>query len=125
MSTYINIDDIEDGPIQHEKLPQELLDRIINFKEILIEVEKTPIDQTIENFKKDTHPESEVEVWEHIARAYHAHTTTQPDITLDKKKEIYKAIFLLSLRAIKEFEEMETLSEEEKQEIVFIYVKCK
>ena len=81
------ISDLVPGPIRHDELPSELVDRIKIFKEVLGDVEPSSLAATLENFQRDMHPEREVEIWERIARAYHDFITkriiTEPQARSD------------------------------------------
>jgi len=54
----------------HSSLPADLERRIRLIQGALYEVLPISLDETIENFKRDVHPEREVEHWEAIAGAY-------------------------------------------------------
>ena len=56
----IPLDRLQRGPIQHAALPDVLVERIKNFKALLIEVEPAPLDEIIEDFQRDLHPEPEI-----------------------------------------------------------------
>lgn len=85
----VNIKDIQTGPTKHDVLPDELIVRIQRFKKILAEVETTTLEQSIDNFKRDAHPENEVEAWEAIAILYKRFTDSHPDLELQQKKEVF------------------------------------
>jgi len=71
-STDVKLSDIQPGPIPHAELPPELTERIKAFKAILGYVDPSSLEYATDNFKRDMHPEPQVEVWERIARAYQA-----------------------------------------------------
>lgn len=54
----------------HGSLPSELLRRIRLIQSALYEVLPVSFDETVESFKRDLHPEREVEFWESIAGTY-------------------------------------------------------
>ncbi len=82
---------------QHKALSSELAKRIKNFKKILKEVELIPLKITLDNFRRDYHPEIEIRIWEIIAQAY-KHYVEEYDLkaTLSKKKEVFGLILSLS-----------------------------
>jgi Sec-independent protein translocase protein TatA len=45
--------DIQFGPIRHPVLPRDFIRRIKAFKKILGDIDSVPIEQTIDNFKRD------------------------------------------------------------------------
>ena len=92
----IPLDLLQRGLIQHAVLPQELLERIKKFKAVLFEVEPAPLDETIEDIRRDLHPEREVAVWEKIAAAYQADLDRDPAMSLNDKKKLYASRLLAS-----------------------------
>jgi hypothetical protein len=62
--------ELHEGPIRHPALPDGLVNRIKAFKAILSDVDPTSLETAIDNFKRDTHPEQEIAIWERIANAY-------------------------------------------------------
>lgn len=52
----ININDIQDGEPKHNVLPDGLVERIKTFKAKLGEMDPTPLDKTIDNFRYDRNP---------------------------------------------------------------------
>ena len=82
-----------DTPIRHAELPPELIERIKAWKKILFEVELIPLDKTIDDFRRDTHPEREVKVWEKIANAYQSYIKNHSVDSLEIKKEVYRIAF--------------------------------
>jgi hypothetical protein len=52
---------------------------------------------TVENFKRDQHPENEVEVWERIAKMYQLFLTHNPTDDLATKTEVFRALFGASM----------------------------
>ena len=63
---------LKKGPIQHGKLSEELEKRIRDCFARLAEVDKTPIENLLEDFKRDQNPEKEIAVWEAVADGYDA-----------------------------------------------------
>ena len=53
-------------------LSDDQISRIKAYKEILKETEPTSLEKTIEDFRRDGDPESEILVWEKIARIFDA-----------------------------------------------------
>ena len=70
MKTPLHPSELHKGPIRHPVLPDSLVDRIKTFKAILSNVDPTSIETAIDNFKRDTHPEEEIAIWERIANTY-------------------------------------------------------
>lgn len=89
------------GPIRHDTLPANLLIRIQNINNILNEVFPYPLSETINNFRRDMHPDREVAIWEKIVSAY-LNLTTGRILDLGQKKEIYEALLFSSMGDLKE-----------------------
>ena len=92
----IPLDLLQRGPIQHAALPDALVERIKNFKAVLIEVEPAPLDETIEDFRRDLHPEREINVWERVAEAYQTALARTPAMSLQDKTKIFADLLLAS-----------------------------
>lgn len=63
-------EDVFHSIVFHPKLSSELTNRIRLFHNILGKISKIPLNKTIENFKRDMHPERELKVWEALAVSY-------------------------------------------------------
>lgn len=59
------------GPIRHESLPQELLDRIGTVHKLLGAYLNMTLEAFEIGFMRDAHPEREVAAWYRIAAAWH------------------------------------------------------
>jgi hypothetical protein len=77
--------------------PKAFTDRVVAYKEILKEVETMTLDETIENFARDTHPERELVIWEAIAELYEEGTKPHPEWDFTAKKEHFKSVLAQSL----------------------------
>jgi hypothetical protein len=51
-------------------LSDEQIERIRAFKEILREHDRVTLEQAVDNFRRDAHPEPEIQLFERIARVY-------------------------------------------------------
>jgi hypothetical protein len=89
----IPISEIRKAPIRHEHLPVALVTRIGELQQALAEVYPKPIENWLDEFKRDTDPEAEVDWWESLVAGYRAYTEPK-DLTLSQKKAAFK-IFLL------------------------------
>ena len=95
MKEQLRLSDIQFGPIRHPVLPGDFIERIKAFKKILGDVDSVPIEQTIDNFKRDADPESELVIWERIASTFQLYLSHKP--TTDSA--IRKGIFAVLLGA--------------------------
>ncbi|MEZ5039974.1 MAG: hypothetical protein R2828_08780 [Saprospiraceae bacterium] len=93
----INISELQPNEIVHEKLSDEQINRITKFKEILKEVDTTPIEKTIENFQRDLNPDREIAIWERIAEAYKNVNSENKDLSIDERNEVYNLFLYRSM----------------------------
>jgi hypothetical protein len=94
----VKIGNIKPNPtFRHETLPASLIERIRNFTAILAEVFDTPLQEVIDNFRRDAHPESEVEIWEKIARNYQEAISRRPHLSPEDRKEMFSALLKKSM----------------------------
>ena len=80
----------EKGPIRHETLPQEIVDRIVALAVVLGEVLPGSGDEWVDDFRRDENPEAELAVWERIAERYlHCIDPADP---LERKQDVLKVL---------------------------------
>lgn len=85
------------GPILHEALSADFVERVKAFKAILAEVETIPLESTLDSFRRDHHPEKELALWEKIAKTYRAAMAEFGDIPLEQKKGILGLLLAVSM----------------------------
>lgn len=78
------------------KLSERFIERVRSFKRTLTEVETSAIEQTLANFEKDRNPESELQLWENMASTYQDFNETNPNLTLEEKKDVLRVLLQLS-----------------------------
>jgi hypothetical protein len=93
----ILISELQPGPVRHQQLAPDLIERIKAFKQILAELDTTSLDQAIDNFKRDQHPASEVAMCERIANTYRLYLSHNPTDDLATKKDIYRVLLGASM----------------------------
>jgi len=64
MNKEVKLSNLHEGPIVHPELPDIFVERIKAIKEILGDVDRAPLADTIDAFKRDAHPENELLIWE-------------------------------------------------------------
>lgn len=69
-------------------LPEGFIQRVINYKEKLKEVEGSSLELTIDNFQRDLNPEQELIIWEGIADLYQYNVVGK--WTIERKIELFK-----------------------------------
>ncbi len=88
----MKLSDLKQGPVRQEALPDGFIIRMQKYKKILEEVETTSLEKTINTFQRDWDPESELVVWEKIAKVYDDFISQRPEYTLEQKKEVFNKI---------------------------------
>lgn len=93
----VRLGDLKPNEIINENLTDLQLQRIANFHQILVEVDQRPLSETVDNFKRDAHPDKEIEIMEKIAGAYQAINSKMPELNMDQKKEVYNLMLLRTM----------------------------
>ena len=94
----VKVENLKPNPtFRHETLPAPLIERIKNFTGILAEVFDTPLQDVINEFRRDAQPEREVAIWEKIASSYQEVISRQPNLSLARKKEIFSDLLKKSM----------------------------
>ena len=84
------LSELKMGPNRGVILPEGFILRVIKYKEKLKEVETLSLEETIDSFQRDLHPENELEIWEGIAEIYE--TNVDNKWKMDKKMALFKRI---------------------------------
>jgi len=121
----INIENLTPGPIVNETLSKEQLEQIGFIQETFNEVLSVSLDETISNFKRDQHPDSEIDVWLNMAKTFKlfASENSGPE-KLETRKEAFKLILVRSMMSEKETinsSELNLLTEKEVKSILSNY----
>lgn len=93
----VKISELRQGPIRHDILPVGFIVRVQKYKEILQEVEKISLEETISNFQRDLHPERELAVWEAIADGYGKLLKDNSNLELSQKKDLFGELLSASI----------------------------
>lgn len=81
---------LEKGPIRHEELAPELVERIEALACIFTDVLPGTPEEWVEEFRRDAEPESELALWEHIADRYVHHVDV--DDAIERKQDVLKVL---------------------------------
>ena len=81
---------IEKGPIRHESLPAELVERIGRIADVFEEVLPGTAGEWVDDFRRDEDPESELAVWERIADAFLRKVA--PSDATERKRDVLKVL---------------------------------
>jgi hypothetical protein len=90
----MKLTDIKMDKIRHNELPLWMVHNINLFRTILIGVYTTSIEDWIDGFKRDTHPEFEIMTWNYICSNY-VEILNRIDSLQSKKRDVY--LFLLNM----------------------------
>ena len=111
----VKLGDIKLGPIQHQTLPADLIERIRSYKKILGAADPVSIDEAVDGFRRDLNPDKEVTIWERIAHIFQ-HFTDSHQITDEARRlEVLRALLLISTGA--EVQETATLTRDQITEL--------
>lgn len=86
---------LQPGPVQHDQLTREQIERIKKLSQVFSEVDPTPPSKWIDDFKRDRDPERELRIYESMAAAYSAYCTGR-NLTPEGKREVYQVVLLRS-----------------------------
>jgi hypothetical protein len=120
--TECDLDHLTVGPIRHATLPPELLARITKMKSILSEVDDSSFEETVDDFRRDTHPEQEIAIWETMASVYREYLLFNRDLTLDQKRDVFSVILTASMGGTS-FGNVKNLDQAAIADIVNLYEK--
>ena len=63
--------------------------------QVFHEVDPSSLEGWKEDFQRDSNPDSEIKIWENMAAAYEAFTTSR-ELSIDAKKDAYQVVMLRS-----------------------------
>lgn len=121
-SIKINPENIKLNEVVSELTPEQI-EKIKTIHTIFAEVDKSSLEQTITDFKRDSHPENEIEIWMQMAEAYKGYLSKNKK-NLNEKKEVFKLILSRSMMSSQETlgnVKLEYLSKKEAEEVLSFY----
>ena len=111
----VKLGGIEPGPIQHQTLAADLIERIKAYNKKLGDADQVTVDEAVDGFRRDLNPDKEVAIWERIAHIFQ-HFTDGHQITDEVRRlEILRALLLISTGA--EVKETATLTRDQINEL--------
>ena len=119
-TVWIDPNEVQFSPTMHEKLPDELLERIKVVHATFADVDGTPLDKWVEDFKRDLNPEPNVKIWEDMKIAYDGYCEGR-DLPLATRKEVFRVVLFRSMAAPKDVLEridLSILSKDDASEIM-------
>lgn len=87
--------------IKHQGLSPKQMERIYKLRGVLAEVERSPVEKWIDNFKRDANPDNELAVWERIADSYMRFCARKP-LSMEAKKDVFQLLLLRSMASERE-----------------------
>jgi hypothetical protein len=77
------------------------MERINKLRDALAEVERSPIEKWVDNFKRDANPDKELAVWERIAAGYTRYCSRKR-LSKEAKEDVFQLLLLRSMASEKE-----------------------
>jgi hypothetical protein len=109
---------LKPGPIRPQGLSPKQMERIYKLRDTLAEVEHSPIDKWVDNFKRDANPDKELAIWEKIADGYTRYCSKRR-LSIEAKKDVFQLLLLRSMASEQEVlnhVKLKTLSVDEAKE---------
>src|SRR5215510_9574327 len=109
---------LKPGPIKHQGLSPKQMERIYKLRDTLAEVEHSPIEKWVDNFKRDANPDKELAIWERIADSYTRYCSKRL-LSIEAKKDVFQLLLLRSMASEQEVlnhVKLKTLSVDEAKE---------
>ena len=117
---WVDPNEIRQGPIRRDSLTEEQMERIKALQKTFAEVDGQTVDEWVDSFKRDLNPNSELAIWERMAKAYQSYCEAH-DLSLDAKKDAYKVLLLRSMASpeeVLERVELTTLSKSDAKNVM-------
>ncbi|MEA3188676.1 MAG: hypothetical protein QOD99_2506 [Chthoniobacter sp.] len=83
----IETEKLKPGPVRHATLTPQQIERLRKLQAALAEVDYSPLEKWIDDFRHDADPDREISVFEAIAQAYQAFCSARPR-TLPQKQDV-------------------------------------
>ena len=112
--------DLQFGPVRHPTLPDDFVERVKAFKAMLADVDQSSLEHTLENFKRDTNPESELLIWERIANNFQLFLSTIPTADAATRKDIL-AVLLGASMGTESWGNIKHLKEDQITQLIHMY----
>ena len=97
----VDLASLKPGPTRHEGLSLKQMERIYKLRGALAEVEHSPIEKWVDNFKRDANPDKELAVWERIADGYTRYCSKRP-LSIGAKEDVFQLLLLRSMASEQE-----------------------
>ena len=95
---WVSPDSLKEGPLRSE-LSEDQIRRITRFQSVLEEAYPTSLDETLENFRRDQNPETEIRLWEHMTELFERELGERPAADGEERKLLFRVILTCSFSA--------------------------
>lgn len=115
-----NLASLKPEPIKRQGLSPKQMERIYKLRDTLAEVERSPIERWVDNFKRDVDPDKELTIWERIADGYARHCSRKR-LSLEAKEDVFQLLLLRSMASEQEVlshVKLKTLTLDEAKEVL-------
>ena len=92
---WIDPKTLKPGEIKHDHLTDAQIAKIKHFQKVFSEVDPTPLDKWIEDFRRDAHPDNEITIYSDMADAFESYTRGR-ELSIEAKREVYSLVLLRS-----------------------------
>jgi hypothetical protein len=92
---WIEASKLKPGPVRHEVLTDGQMDRVKALQTTFAEVDPTPLESWVNDFKRDIDPERELRTYEGMAKAYRAYCQGR-SLSAGAKMDVYRVVLLRS-----------------------------
>jgi hypothetical protein len=116
---WVDPKSIQPGPIQRDALSDDQMARIRSLQATFVEVDGQPVEQWVDNFKRDADPDKELLVWERMAKAYRGYCEGKK-LSAAARKDVYRVVLLRSMASEKEVLERVKLAELSREDAVSV-----
>lgn len=111
------------GPALRDSLTDEQMLRVRRLQQVFQEVDPSPVEKWVEDFRSEPDPEEELSMWEGMASAYSAYTASR-SLTPEAKKEVFRVVLMRSAASevdVLAHAELKILADKDAREIMRLY----
>ncbi|WP_158978976.1 hypothetical protein [Cellulophaga sp. L1A9] len=94
----VEVEELTPSPVNNASVTETQLAHIKRIQQTFEEVYPISLEETIKNFKRDLHPDNEIDIWLAMANAYEPFATANAGAEkLALRKEAYKLVLMRSM----------------------------
>lgn len=108
------------GDVRRAELPDGFVERVKVYKAKLADVERGSIEEALDGFRRDAHPEQELIIWERIADTYAVYISRNGIDDQKTKKDVLRVLLGISMTA-DDFSEVHSLTPEQIKVLAYNY----